>query len=241
MVELTSLDILNGSLSIIQVIINLIVGIKLISKYFKYKSRPLFFMGLSMILLSEVWFTHGLALILVLTTGSGLSPQMFFIIAFMLVPLAMVCWMMVITELIYKEHQKVILSIYIIFGIIFEILFFTLLFIDYRLIGELETPVEVHTAPFMTGYLLIILINVLITGFLFFRESSKSNDPEIKLKGKLFVVSSTSFAIASILDTLALNFVALIIVRMVFIFSAVAVYGAFLLPDWMKNLFLKEE
>lgn len=241
MVELTPLDILNGSLSIFQVIIYLIIGISLISKYSKYKSRPLLFMGITMILLTEVWFTHGLALILVLTTGSGLSPQTFFIISYTLVPWAMVCWMIVITELMYKELQKGILSIYVIFGIIFEILFFTILFIDYRLIGELYTPVEVHNSSLMTGYLLIILINVFITGFLFFRESKKSNDPEIRLKGSLFVAGSTLFVVASILDTFALNFVVLIIVRIVFIFSGIAVYGAFLLPDWMKKLFLKEE
>ena len=241
MVELTSLDILNGFLSIILVVIMIIVEIQLISKYIKYKSRPLLFMGISLILLTEVWFTHGLALILVLTTGRGLSPQMFFIIAYTLVPLALVCWMMVIAELMYKEHQKVILLVYLIFGIIFEIFFFIILFLDYRLIGEFYTPIEVHNAPLMTGYLLIILINVLITGFLFFRESRKSNDPEIRLKGSLFVAGSTSFVVASILDTFNLVFIALITVRIIFIFSAVAIYGAFLLPDWIKKLFLKED
>ena len=176
--ELTPLDILNGSMSIVQVIINVIVGLMLISKYKKYKSRPLLFMGISMILLSEVWFTHGLALILILTTGSGLSPEMFFLCAFTLIPWATLAWMVVITELMYKDKQKLILSIYAIFGVIYNLIFFYLLFTNITLIGQLENPIDPHTGTFITVFLLIILINVFITGFLFFYKSDK----EIKIQ-----------------------------------------------------------
>ncbi|TFG30634.1 MAG: hypothetical protein EU532_00670 [Promethearchaeota archaeon] len=241
MVELTPLEILNGSMSVLYVILNIIVGLVLISKYFKYKSRPLLFMGISMILLSEVWFTHGLAFILILTTGSGLSPEMFFLCAYTLVPWATLSWMVVITDLIYKDKQKLILSIYTIFGIVYSLFFFYLLFTNISLIGQLESPIDPHTGPFLTGYLLIILINVFITGFLFFRESRKSKDSEIRLKGLLFFLSSTSFVIASILDTLPLNIVIIIIVRLLLILAAIEIYGAFILPEWMKKLFLKEK
>jgi hypothetical protein len=240
MVELTSIDILNGLLSIIQVILTIIIGGILIFKYFKYKNRPLLFMGLALILLTEVWFTHGLVLILVLTTGKGLSAQNFFILAYTLVPWTLVIWMGLITELIYKKYQKVVLIAYTIFGIIFEVIFYTFLFLDYRIIGELDTPVEVSNAPFMTGYLFIILINVLITGFLFFRESRRSNDPEIRLKGTIFVTACTLFVMASILDTFALNILALIMVRILLVLFSILTYGAFLLPKWMKKIFIKK-
>ena len=241
MVELTPLEMLNGSLSIVMVIINIIVGIALISKYSQYKSRPLLFMGISLILLTEVWFTHGLAFIVILTTGNGLSPEIFFLYAFILVPWATLAWMVVITELMYKDKQKLILSIYAIFGVVYSLIFLYLLFTNIALIGELESPIDPHTGPFMTGYLLLILINVFITGFLFFRDSRKSQDSEIRLKGLLFFISSTSFVIASILDTLPLNIIIIIIVRVLLVLAAIEVYGAFLLPDWMKKLFLKQE
>ncbi|MFX1339964.1 MAG: hypothetical protein ACFFDK_15235 [Promethearchaeota archaeon] len=241
MVELTSLEILNGSMSLIMVIIDIIVGSMLISKYFNYKSRPLLFMGISLILLTEVWFTHGLALILILITGNGLSPEMFFICAYTLVPWATLAWMVVITDLIYKKKQKLILLIYAIFGVVYNLIFFYLLFTNISLIGQLDSPIDPHTGPFMTGYLLIILINVFITGFLFYRESHKSQDSKIRLKGLLFFLSSTSFVIASILDTLPLNIIIIIIVRILLVLAAIEVYGAFLLPEWMKKLFLKQE
>ncbi len=241
MVELTPIEILNGSMSIVMVTIIIIVGIALISKYFKYKSRPLLFMGISLILLISVWFTHGLALILILTTGNGLSPEIFFICEYTLIPWATLAWMVVITELMYKDKQKLILSIYAIFGVVYTVIFYYLLFTNIALIGELESPIDPHNGPFMTGYLLIILINVFITGLLFFRDSRKSQDSEIRLKGLLFFLSSTSLVIASILDTFPLNIILIIVVRGLLVLASIEVYGAFLLPNWMKKLFLKQE
>lgn len=241
MVELTPFDILNGSLSIVMVLIISSVGLTLIFKYLKYKSKPLLYMGIALILLCEPWFTHALALILILTTGEGLSPEIFFITAYILIPWALLAWMIVITELLNIKKSKLILSIYVLFGIIFTIVFFVLIYTNIELIGELYTPIDMDNGPFSTGYLLIVLINIFITGYLFFRESRKSQDPEIRLKGTLFFVAIISFVIGSILDTFALNIVLLIIVRLALILASIGVYGAFILPNWMKKLFLKAE
>ncbi|MBD3341955.1 MAG: hypothetical protein GF353_22840 [Candidatus Lokiarchaeota archaeon] len=241
MVELTPLDILNGVLSIIMVVISVSVGMVLIYKYAKYKRKPLLYMGIALILITEVWFTHSLALILILTTGKGLPPEIFFIIAFILIPWALLALMMVITELINKEKLKLIVSIYVLFGIVYTIFFFVFLFTNIQLIGELSSPIDPHTGLYLSLYLLFVLTNIFITGYLFFRESRKSPDPEIRLKGTLYFLASTSFAIGSILDTLALNVLFLIIVRIILILSTIEVYGAFVLPNWMKKLFLKKK
>lgn len=241
MVELTTLEILSGSLSIVQVSINLILGAILISKYFEHEKRPLLFMGISLILLSEVWFTHGLAFILIVTTGKGLSPELFFLVAYTLVPWATLSWMVVITELLYKNKQKLILAIYAIFGVVYNFVFFYLLFTNITLIGYLDSPIDPHTGLFMTVYLLIILINVFITGFLFYRESRKSQVSEIRLKGLLFFLAATSFVIASILDTFPLNIVMIILVRILLVLAAIEIYGAFIFPEWMKKLLLREK
>ena len=241
MVELTPFDILNGFLSIIMIIFSIVVGLILISKYVKYKSKPLLYMGIALILLTEVWFTHSLALILILTTGKGLSPEIFFTCAYILIPWALLAWMLVITELINKEKIKLVASIYVIFGILYSIIFIYLLFTDITLIGELYTPIDSQTGLFLTAYLFIILITIFITGYLFLRESRKSQDPEIRLKGLLYFLASTSFVIGSILDTFALNIVILIIVRIILISATFEAYGAFILPNWMKKLFLKEK
>ncbi len=242
MVELELFDYYNGTLSIIQVTINLIIGFTMIYKYYEYKNKTLLYMGLTMILLTSVWFTHSLAFILVLTTGVGLSPEIFFIMAFPITAVTTILWMVVITGLIFKENQKKILTMYIIYAIIFELLFFFLLFQDTeRYIGVLENPIEPDIKPFIQLHLLIILINSLVTGILFFRESKKSPDPEIKLKGTLFLVGITLFVIGSIIDSFSVSITMLLIVRVMLMVGAFFTYGAFLLPEWMKKLLLKEK
>ncbi|MFX1395311.1 MAG: hypothetical protein ACFFAH_17365, partial [Promethearchaeota archaeon] len=158
MAELTDFDIFNGVITIIAISITITFGFFLISKYPKYKQRALFFMGATLIMLTSVWFTHSLAFILVLITGKGLSPLLFFLFSFTLTPLALILWLMVFTDLVYKKKQKVIISIYIIYGVIFEIIFMILLFKDTSLIGELEGPFEAHVSPFILIHLLILLI-----------------------------------------------------------------------------------
>ena len=235
MVELTLFDYYNGTLSIIHVAINFIVGFVLIYKYFEYRNKQLLYMGLTMLFLTSVWFTHSVAFVLILTTGEGLSPEIFFIMAYPLTAVASVLWMVVITNLIYKEKNKLIISIYIIYGIVFEILFFILLFDNTDNIAILENPIEPAVSRFMQIHLLFVLITSLVTGFLFFRESKKSSDPEIKLKGKLFMISVSLFVIGSIIDTFSLSIAIILIVRVVLMIGALFIYWAFVTPKWLRR------
>ncbi len=108
-------------------------------------------------------------------------------------------------------------------------------------IGVLENPIEPDTSRFILIHLVVILITALVTGFLFFRESKKSQDPEIKLKGKLFFVGVILFVTGSIVDALNTILTILLIIRVILMVSAFFIYMGFLIPDWMKNLLLKEK
>ena len=51
-----------------------------------------------------------------------------------------------------------------------------------------------------------------------------------------------SFAVGAALDTIFTgDIVILLITRMILISSAIEFYGGFILPDWMKKLFLRQE
>ncbi|MHA1489264.1 MAG: hypothetical protein ACTSRI_06380 [Promethearchaeota archaeon] len=85
------------------------------------------------------------------------------------------------------------------------------------------------------------MLIILITGLLFGRETFKSDDPEIKLKGKMLILAFPSFAIGAILDaTIPFTAITLIIVRLILISSSIEFYGGFILPKWMKKLLLKQ-
>ncbi len=106
MVELTSFDYYNGTLSLIQVVIQFIIGFALIYKYLEYRNKQLLYMGLTMIALTSVWLTHAIAFVLVLITGAGLSTEVFFIMAYPLTAVAIVLWMVVMSKLLFKEKKK---------------------------------------------------------------------------------------------------------------------------------------
>ena len=90
---------------------------------------------------------------------------------------------------------------------------------------------------------------MLVTGVIFAQKSVKSEDREVRLKGKLLRGAFISFTIAAILDaSLGMIFedptdpllaIMVVIIRILLIVSALEFYGGFLLPKWMKEIFTK--
>ena len=83
---------------------------------------------------------------------------------------------------------------------------------------------------------------MLVTGFLFTRESLKSSDATIRLKGKLLLTAFVLFIIGAGLDTsIPLNLLTLSIYRTLEVLSAIFFYGGFYLPTWMKEIFIRNK
>jgi len=89
---------------------------------------------------------------------------------------------------------------------------------------------------------LLSLIAVIITGILFFLGSRKSEQPDVRLKGILFIISVLSYASGAIIDSaLPLALILLVLVRILLLSSSIEIYMAFAMPHWVRKLFLKEE
>jgi len=90
-----------------------------------------------------------------------------------------------------------------------------------------------------------------VTGINFAQKSVKLEDREVRLKGKLLRAAFIMFAVAAVLDAMLgmifevptdpLLAILVVVVRILLIFSALEFYGGFLLPKWMKEIFLKKE
>ena len=81
---------------------------------------------------------------------------------------------------------------------------------------------------------------MLIPGILIARESLKSDDKEIKLKGRFLLAAFISWTIGAIMDAaLQPNIITLTIARLILISSALEFYTGFLLPEKVKKIFLK--
>lgn len=194
-------------------------------------------MGFALIFLSEPWLAASVALIYVLVTGHAISTELFLLIGYAF-PLSMLCWLLVFTDLKYEEKKKLILSIYLIYYVANSILFFIFLFTDSRLIGVLDGPINHHMGPYLIVRSLIGLTILLVTSSLFFKESRKSENPEVRFKGKLIFIGIVLFIIGGIAFTIT---GAAYISLSIFIPSLIALYGGFALPDWMKKIFLKKK
>jgi len=245
-------DYLQGSFSLIFVIISLIIGITILSKYPKFKSRLYLLVGISWIGVANPWMPDSISFLMNLFVQQSLDIGWYFIIGNCFIPIALIAWLTAFTDMIYRDAQKKVLIVSIVLSIIFEIVFFILFFLDMDLIGVINPsrPFTVEFDIFITVYLLLVILVMVITGVIFAQKSVKLEDREVRLKGKLLRAAFITFTVAAILDSLLGSIfenptdpflsVLVVVVRILLIFSALEFYGGFLLPKWMKEIFMKK-
>ncbi len=245
-------DYLQGSFSLIFVIISLIIGITILTKYFEHKNRLLILVGISWIGIANPWMPDSISFLMNLITGEPLPVELYFIIGNCFIPIALLTWLIAYTDMIRKKAQKKVIIITIILSIIFEIAFFTLFFIDIDLIGVINPirPFTVEFGLFITVYLMLVILVMVVTGVIFAQKSVRSDDREIRLKGKLLRAAFITFTVAAVFDSLLgtifedptdpLLSIMVVVIRILLIFSALEFYGGFLLPRWMKEILIKD-
>jgi len=238
----TPIEYLNGSLSLACVIVSIIVGLTIISRYPKYKQVNLILVGITWICLFSPWWPSTISFLVALITGKGLTPTMYFFIGFFVSPFILTIWIVAFTSFKFKKYQKLIVGIYLIIGIAFEIyLLFTLFVVnDPAQIGTLTGVCDTSYRGIAMYYSIFIVITMLVTGILFGLASRKSENPEIKLKGTFLILAFVSWGVGALLDAaLPLDVISLTIARIILISSALEFYCGFLLPNIVKKIFLK--
>ncbi|MHA1914648.1 MAG: hypothetical protein ACW986_07130 [Promethearchaeota archaeon] len=249
-------DVLHGSFSLIFVIISFIIGVTILSKYFKQKNRLLILVGLTWIGLSFPWLPDSVSFLMNLFVQQSLSTELYFILGNVLLPVPLIAWMLAYTDMISRERKKLYTSLVLVGSLVFEIIFFTLLFIDVSLLGIMTSAFSTDFGIFLTVSLFLTLIIMLVTGMKFAGNSIRSEEKEIRLKGKLLRAAFISFTIAAILEKSARSIMLglvfdnptdpllstmLAIVRTLLVLSAFEFYGGFLLPHWMEKILSKKD
>jgi hypothetical protein len=244
-------DLLQGSFSLIFVLISLYIGFSILFKYFKYKSRLYILVGISWIGVANPWFPDSISFLMNITYQESLAIEWYFIIGNAFIPLALLTWFIAYTDMNNKSKQKLVVILTVVFSIVFEVVFFILLFTDINQIGIINPlrPFTVEFGLFITIYLLLVILIMAGTGLKFAQHSLRSEDRDVKLKGTLLRAAFITFTIAAILDALlgmifadpADPFLAIMVVitRVLLIISAIEFYGGFILPKWMKTIFSK--
>jgi hypothetical protein len=240
--ELTEIDIISGIFSIISIVIFSILGFIIISKYFKHKTRDHLLFGITVVGLVEPHYGPAFSFLSVLITGQSLSAEIYFLISLIGNPIILVCFITVATDLFYKDKQKIIQSIFIIYSIIIEICLIYFLIYYPSLVGKVIGVTDSEYGIFTRGYVISALLVLIVGGTLIARESLRSDNPGIKIKGKILLPAFYIFAISAIIDAaVPLNAITLLLNRILFILSGILFYVGFILPDWVKNYIIKEK
>ena len=237
------IEIIQGSLSLVYIIITLILSGIFISKYFKLVMREFLFIGLALIGMAGPWFPEALGFLTIVLTGGGMSDQFYIntvIIIYLIftayLPIAIMSWLTAITKLLNVKSRKLILIVLLIIFIAFEITFFTLAAIDLELIGTFIDPFNSMESLFIAIFYISIMIILLLSGFTFSIKSIKSRIPKVRLKGKILLIGFIMFVIGGSLPYLIYNLVALIVTRVIVLMSAILIYLGFLLPNSLLKL-----
>lgn len=238
MTELTTLEFINGLFSLLVIVVGAIIGLIIALKYFKFKRKLYLYWGITYIGFYCAWWGSGISFISVLITGQPLSPVMYIAIGNLLIPLLIILWMLGFTEMIYQDKRKILVLIYLIVLTICEILVIYYLLTDYTQLGTKTGLFDIKYERIVVIYLMFINFSITIPGLLFARQSLKSDDREVRFKGKALIIAFLTYPICGFIDAgLELDAVGVIIIRSLLMFGAIMFYIGFFVPLFIKKIF----
>jgi hypothetical protein len=234
--DLNESEILQGSFSLIFVIISVIIGLIIFTKYFSLKRKEYITIGLTWIFMSTVWWSASISFITILFFNFALNPFWYLFIGNIMVAAALWCWIYSFCILANPTSKIIIISIYSAICVIYEVFLIVFFIVDPSVIGSLEGKFYYQPKLWTMFFQIFAVFTTLVTGILFSKESMKVNDPLIKLKGKFLLVAFISFTIGALLDALlAFTPLNLVIVRLILISSAIEYYFGFFVPKRLAN------
>lgn len=244
--EIDILMTLQGTFTLIYVLISVVISLLIISKYFKQNKIEILLVGIALLGLSGPWIPDAITFLIILFTGAVQNANFYLsftinitIITTALTPISILSWLYVIFKFLNLKQKKNLLILFTIILVLFEILLFMFVVFDLSMIGTFISPFEYQWSLFTSIYYLSIILVIIITGGAFVRESLKSNIQEIRLKGKFLLIAIVMMVIGALIPYISIHIIALIISRLILVMSALCFYIGFMLPKWVENLFIK--
>jgi len=237
------ITITNGIFVTIYVAISLIIGGKMIATYLKTRERLLLLVGLTWIGIVSPWYPAVISFFVAFFNDVGILPEAYYIIGNISAPAILIIWIFAFTEFFYKNRRKLLLVASIIYSIAFEVVFFGLLIFAPGEIANFNPPIDVEYKGIFMIFAASVIVIMTTTGIIFSYKSIIVFDPETKLKGYFLLVAFISYAIGAFLDAAVEGGgpLLLVITRLILISSSIEWYCGFMLPEWVKGLFIKEE
>jgi hypothetical protein len=244
MVDLTPLEIFYGSFTLAFVIISTILGLFIALKYIKFRKLEFLAVGITWILLASPYWSDAVQFILVMIFDRQLNSSLYFFLANAFIAPIHITWIYALTNLLFKKQKQKLLIFFGVEAYLFETFFLTIFFLNPNLIGDQKSVFVAEWAIWIQIYLLISIALFLVTGFLFARVSLKSENPEIKLKGRFLMIAFVTFTVGTVIDVIAAESpsgVTIFSARSFIIISAICFYIGYTMPKFIKELFIKSK
>ncbi|TXT60869.1 MAG: conserved membrane protein of unknown function [Promethearchaeota archaeon] len=233
--NLTVLEILEGTTSLIYAITGTIVGLIIAAKYFKRKAPELLGIGISLLLATAPWYGAGISFLTFIFFGFILPDPLYFFINYGLLALVLIFWMNAMSILLFENTQRITLITAIICAL-YEIVFIIILVTNISMIGTKEGKFNSDATLFSTIFVLIVLVVILITMIIFIRESLQSKNMKIKWKGRFLLIATILLVVGSFMDaSVTITPITLMVARIILILRLIFSYLGWLLPDRVAN------
>ncbi|TFG06471.1 MAG: hypothetical protein EU539_07510 [Promethearchaeota archaeon] len=240
--QLAPLDILQATFSLIFVVISIIIGIKISTKYLTYKIQELLLLGIFWIGITSPWWPNVITFLLILIFNAPISIADFLIVGFAVLPITIIIGLIAFTGIMKIEKWKRSLIVFIIAipNLGFEILLFYFYFTDLSFIATITGTFTIEYSIFSQIYFIFGLIVFLITGISFSKQLLDAGDLKDNMRGKLLLVAFISFVIGTILDFMFALTLIYVIARLILVSASFEFYMGLIFPEWTRNIFLRE-
>ncbi|MFX1276904.1 MAG: hypothetical protein ACFFBP_21050 [Promethearchaeota archaeon] len=238
---ITPENFISGLNALLISIVGLVIGILIMLKYRKYKSKLFLFWGFAWCGFYQPWWGTTTSFIYALITRYTIPDQLYMFLSTFFIPFFMIAWIYGLTEMILKDKRKILAIIYSIIMISYNIFLIVGLIFNPTLIGKSEGfNTDYELIP--TAYLLFINFSIVISGFLFARDSRKSSNKETRLKSLFLIFAFFTYLTGSIGDVLVSDNVILqAIVRTYIMIGSISFYIGMFMPKFVKKLLKIEE
>ncbi|MFX1257137.1 MAG: hypothetical protein ACFFAN_04730 [Promethearchaeota archaeon] len=241
--DLTQLQIVDGIIGLIYPAVGITVGIIIASKYAKYKSKELLFVGLSLITSVISYLAIGITFIGIVFFDYVLDDTIFFILLIGFNCLGLIFWICAISLLIFTKKIKQIVSVYVI--ICAGMWIYTLLgryvytsWEVYKRVG----PMDAEFSPVISLFSLFLLLSLLITGIMFCRECFKSDQLRVVWRGRFILIGLILYLIVVLFIVFNVTNLTLVIISRVILVIRIAFsYLGWLLPERVAKMLIKQE
>lgn len=237
------MDIFRAVSTLIFVVISILVGLRILLKYYKHKRKELVTVGLTWIFVSSPWWPLAFGFLSILFFNYLFDPRIYLFLMNGFSAFGVICWIYSISVLTYPHLKKLLVSIYGVICGVYEIILITLLCIDPNFIATTGPDADgfSYSRTLLPNvFYIFVVLTILITAVLFCLKSLNSENPTVRWKGRFLLLGFITFIGASAFEIFSAGLRLLqAILRIILIFAAIEYYLGFFLPDWMKNVLIK--